>query len=221
MTAVERAGCVVAAAACLFVPVEAQAQTGGWMDAAVGVQWTGAATLGSADARLTTPGGGARVLFETRSGLTPVRGIEATFHVRITRFLRIGATVSSGRSHMETRITADAEGAPDTTVSERVTEFAVGGAVVADLRPAAGARIRPFVSAGAGHLRHLHEGRPLVETGRIYHVGSGVDYLLRGGGSPAVGIRGEIRAVLRSQGLFFDDGLHVSPAVAGSLFVRF
>jgi hypothetical protein len=122
---------------------------------------------------------------------------------------------------METRITDDAEGASDATVSERVTEFAIGGEIVAELQPAAGARIRPFVSAGAGHLRHLHEGRPLVETGQIYHVGGGSDYLLRGRGSRGVGVRGEIRAVLRSKGLFFDDGMHVSPAVAGSLFIRF
>jgi len=222
VTAIGCAGCLVAVAACLLAPAGARAQTAeGRMDVAFGARWVGAATLGSAEARLTTADGGTRVLFETHSELTPVRTIEAAVHIRVARFLRIGGSVSSGRSRMETRITADFEGAPDTVVSERVTEFAIGGVVAADLRPMAGARFRPFIAAGAGHLRHVHEGRPLVEIGRLYHVGGGADYVLRGRGGPALGVRVDLRAVLRSQGLFADGGLHASPAVAGSLFVRF
>jgi hypothetical protein len=213
-------GCVLVAFASLIRPNEVQAQAPGRIDVAAGASWAGPIRLGSEDARLTTAGGGSRVLFETRSDLTAMPGIEASVHFRLARFLRIGATVSSGRARLETHISADAEGAPDTTVSERVTEFAVGGAILADLMPSASGRARPFISAGAAHLRHLHEGRPLVETGRTYHVGGGLDYLLSQRGR-AVGIRADVRAVLRSRGLFFDTAIHVSPAAAGLLFVRF
>lgn len=208
-------------AACLLLPGDARAQfVEGRVDVATGVAWVASATVGVTEARLTTADGGSRVLFETRSELTAFRGLEATVHVRVAPFLRIGATVSSSRGRLATHITDDAEGAPDVTLSERVTEFVIGGTVLADLTSARH-RARPFVSAGAAHLRHLHEGRPLVETGRTFHVGGGLDYLLRGTRSPAVGVRADVRAVLRSRGLFFDAGVHVSPAAGGSLFVRF
>jgi hypothetical protein len=213
-------GCVLLTLASLAGPNEVRAQVPGRVEVAVGGSWAGPIRLGSEAARLTTAEGGSRVLFETRSDLTARPGIEAAVHFRVVRFLRIGATVLSSRARLETRISADAEGAPETTVSERVTEFAIGGAILADLRPSAGGRARPFISAGAAHLRHLHEGRPLVETGETYHVGGGLDYLLRQRGR-AVGMRADVRAVLRSRGLLFDAAIHVSPAAVGSLFVRF
>jgi hypothetical protein len=221
VTAVGKVACGVAAAVCLSGGAARAQSVDRRADVAFGVRWVGAAGIASSDARLTTPSGGSSILFETRSDLTPVQGFEATFDVRVVSFLRVGVSVSSGRSRMETRITADAEGAPDVTASERITEFAIGGLAVVELPTTAGSRVRPFVSGGVGHLRHLHEGRPLVATGRIYHVGGGVDYVLRTGDGPVLGLRGDLRAALRTRGVFFDNGLHVSPAAAASLFVRF
>ena len=209
------------AAAILLLPVTISAQdTRDRIEVSFGGHWMGPVDLDSPDGRLTTPGGGDFVLFETDSELAQVTGLGSGVAVRIARWLRVGAEVSLGKSRFTTRVTDDVEGAVNTTVAERVTEFTIGGVIVVPLSPG-GSRAGPFVSAGAGHLRHLHEGRPLVENGRIYHVGGGVDYLLQSTGDWAIGIRGEARAVFRSAGVFHDESLQVSPAAAGSLFFRF
>ena len=82
----------------------------------------------------------------------------------------------------------------------------------------------PFAIAGAQYMRQLHEGQTLLVAGRLYEGGGGVKYLL---GSreharlKTVGVRADVRAVVRTAGVNTDGRAHVSPAVAASLFVRF
>lgn len=214
--------CLVLAACGLLVAVQAQAQgLAGRYDVAIGARWTGAMPLDTLDARLTTSSGGSLVLFETDSELTPVSAVEARVSIRLTRRLRVEASVSNGTSRLTTRVTSDFEGAPATTVSESLREFTVEGALVAEFLAAPGRRAAPFVSAGAGYLSHLHEGRPVVEAGATYHVGGGVNYLLQSGPSLGIGLRGDVRAVVRTGGVSFDGRAHLTPAFGGSLFFRF
>lgn len=220
----EHHGLVLAAAMwCLLVPGQARAQgLSGRYDVAVGARWTGAMPLGTRDATLTTSSGGNVRLFATETELTPVPAVEARVGIRLTRLLRVEASVTNGTSRLSTRVTSDAEGAPAVTVSESLREFTVEGALVAEfLAPSPGRRVTPFVSAGAGYLSHLHEGRPLVEAGRTYHVGGGLNYLVHAGRSMDIGLRGDARAVIRTGGVTIAGRVHLAPAVGGSLFFRF
>jgi hypothetical protein len=112
------------------------------------------------------------------------------------------------------------------TATETVQQFTLGGNVLWYLmesrRPSR--RFAPFAMAGAGYLRQLHEQGTLLATGRFYQVGGGVSGLLvsrRHFHTTGVGVRADVRALVRSKGVAFDDGSRVSPAAVAALFVRF
>jgi hypothetical protein len=64
----------------------------------------------------------------------------------------------------------------------------------------------------------------LVETGGTYYVGGGLEYLL---GTPvdpqgrAIGLRTDLRLVVRRGGVAIDRRSHPAAAIGASLFVRF
>jgi hypothetical protein len=78
--------------------------------------------------------------------------------------------------------------------------------------------------AGAGYLRQLHEQGTFLQTGSFYQFGGGVSGLLVPGGrfhTKGVGVRADVRALIRSKGVAFDGGSKTSPAAGAALFVRF
>jgi hypothetical protein len=83
----------------------------------------------------------------------------------------------------------------------------------------------PFVTAGGGYLRELHEGGTLAQTGKVVYVGGGARIPLVSRQArqrlTQLGVRADLRALVRSGGVTLDRQSHVSPAVAASLFVRF
>lgn len=212
----------------LCLPRAALAQSvapGGTVQFAAGVRWTGAMSAGRSDANETAPGGSRFALFAAESTLTPAAGLEASLSVHLQPSIEAGVSVSIATSNLRTRISSDVEGIPDVEAKEGITQLALEGVLVIHLRNwRAGERAMPFVSAGGGYLRHLHEGRTVVENGITGHVGFGLDYILSAAGRGAVkatGLRADVRGGLRKGGAAFDDGLHVSPAAGVSFFARF
>jgi hypothetical protein len=64
----------------------------------------------------------------------------------------------------------------------------------------------------------------LVEDGRYYQFGAGVNALLaspRHFHAKGIGVRADLRALVRSKGVRFEQGSKVSAAAGASLFVRF
>jgi hypothetical protein len=191
-----------------------------------GVRWLGSATAAPASADETAPDGSTFRLFRSRSSLGPGVGIDARVGVVITPRVQLEGSGSYAKPSLEARITGDVEGIPDVTLKQKLNEWTIEGAVVSPLRRlgfgAAGAV--PFVSAGVGYVRHLHEGATLVTTGVTYHVGGGVEYpLLRrnAGRLRTAGLRLDGRAVVRSRKVSADDQSHVAPAFGASMFFRF
>ena len=210
----------------LPVPALAQpAPIAGAFEVAGGVRWTGALSNGTQGARETTPSGSRFSLFETRTSLAPETGFEGSLSFRLGPSVDLRGSAGYARSDMRTAISSDVEGIPDIVASEAVTQLAVEGALVVRLsnwHPTD--RATPFVSGGGGYLRHLHEGRTLIENGTTFHVGGGLDYLLTTagrGGVKTTGLRVDVRSVWREGGVAFDDRSRVSPAVGVSLFARF
>ena len=73
-------------------------------------------------------------------------------------------------------------------------------------------------------MRQLHEQATLLDTGRFYEFGGGVSGLLvsrRHMHTKGIGVRADLRALVRSKGVAFDGGSKMSPAAGASLFVRF
>jgi hypothetical protein len=193
------------------------AQTsGGTYEVGGGVRFVGPESLGRVDANETNAGGGEFRLFSTASTIHALVGLEARVGVRVTPTLRLEATGSYGASDLNVVLDADAEGAAGITASERVTQFTLEGAAVLDLaRWQFGPRGMPFLSGGVGYARALHEDRILVDEGVLWYAGGGLDLLLRA----PLGLRLDARALFQ-QGII-NDGVHLSPVVAATLFVRF
>jgi hypothetical protein len=219
-----------AALACWILAVPAfgygqAAQEGSGVEIIAGVRYVRAVQLGDADANEARPGGGTFTLFTTSTTLRSARGVEAGVGFRITPTLHLRAIGSYAAADLETMIDSDAEGIPDSRATESIRQFAVEGTVAWDLAQyGSGSRIVPFVSAGGGYLRELHEGNALAETGATAHLGGGATVRLATRPQArmrSLGLRAEARALLRRGGVAFDDGIHVGPAFTASLFFGF
>ncbi len=188
-----------------------------------GVRWVGGAALGDMDATLGTASGGTFTQFGSSSELGPTPAVEGRVGVRLTRSLWAEANVSYGTTELRTRLDSDVESIPDTTVSESIARYTIEGALVASLDGWRLGAVVPFVSVGGGYLRELHEGRTLVESGRLFHAGGGVTVPLRtqAGAGTTVGVRADARAIVRSGGVQFDDDVMIVPAAGVSVLFRF
>ena len=185
------------------------------------------ADLGSADANLRASDPARRPLrlFSTGSRFASA----PTFHVRagfaFNRRIGVEGGLMLSRPDLRTSISADAEDTPPITIAERIDQYGIDAGVVVMLSELSlGGRTVPFVAAGAGYLRQLHEGQALVEQGRAYYAGGGVKHwlLLRDRGLiSAAGLRADARVYLMSGGIAFEDRLRPHMTISGSLFVTF
>jgi hypothetical protein len=218
----------VAASAVAIAPAAiaaAQSPPAGRLDISGGFRWTAGMFAGEQDATETAPNASRYRLFSTRSTLAPAPGLEGRVAVRVSRTVDAAFSAAFAKSDLKTSVTSDVEGFPDVEATESVSQVALEGAVLINVPSLAlSDRALPFVTAGGGLLRQLHQGRTLVETGAIYHVGAGLTYVLRPGGAGLLkssGVRFDARAVIRRNGVAFADGSHLSPAFGVSFFGRF
>jgi len=189
----------------------------------VGAQWLGETALGSKDANLTTPTGGALRLFSTSTSLAGVSGLEARAGVHVWHRVHAEAFGSFSKPPLNTSVANDYESSPSTTASETIKQYIVGGSAVWYLPQSPGSRFFPFASGSVAYLRQLHESDTLASTGRLYELGGGIKYLLRSQatGLKGAGVRGDVRVQLWKHGVAFDEGLQSRPTVVGAFFVRF
>jgi hypothetical protein len=207
----------------------ARAQAGGAgpgrFEASIGALWMGRQVLGSADAAETTPSAGTVNLFSTSSELATATGLDGRFAFRLLPSLEVDVQGSYGSPDLKVAVSRDSEGAANVTAMETVQQFTIGGGVV--WYPAShliGNRLAPFVGGGIGQLRQMHQDRIRLETGRYVLIGGGVKYFFfsrPAGFFNAFGARVDVHALIRSDGVAFDDDGHASPAVGVSGFVRF
>jgi hypothetical protein len=191
----------------------------------VGIVWDGGQSMGTRTATETTGSGGTSPLFSTSSELGGAAGIDGRVGVRLSPSFVVEAEASYLKPQLRIAISADAEGAAPVTASETIEQFTIG----ANLRwmlPGRrwSPRFRPFALAGGGYLRQLHEQATLLETGHFYQFGGGVEALLvpaRRFHTQGIGVRADLRALVRAQGVAFDGGSETSPAAGASAFVRF
>jgi hypothetical protein len=197
----------------------------GRLELGAGLSWMGAQPLGSRDANLTTGTGSLLRLFSSTSDLHPVAGFEGRVGVKLTRAIEVEALASYATPQLRTRVSNDTENSAGATVTESVQQYNVGAAVIwYAMARKAGARTHPFVTAGAGYLRQLHEAATLIAAGQTYHVGGGAKVVLASRPRKilkVVGARLDVRAIVRTKGITFDGRRSISPAAGASLFVRF
>jgi hypothetical protein len=186
--------------------------------------WTGGSSLGRDEATETRnqTGGGDFTLFVGSTDIEPGVGAEARLAFYVTDRIAIEGGGLFARQRVSTRLTNDAENAPNVTAEEDLDEYVIDGAIVFLLQPLG--RIVPFVRAGAGYLRQLHEDQSLAETGVAYHAGGGVSYWLGSVGKGFVkrwGLRGDARLLIRDGGFSLDDEVRTGAVVTGALVMAF
>jgi len=195
------------------------------LELGVGVRWIGTEQLGAKSATETTGSGGTSTLFSTTSELAGAAGIEGRVGVRLSRSLVVEAEGEYLKPELRIAINGDAEGAAPVTATETIQQFTIGGDLVWYLPVHRWSpRLAPFAIGGAGYMWQLHDPATLVDTGSFYHVGGGVSMLFTSGGrwhTKGAGLRADLQAFVRSNGVAFDDGAKTSLAAGASFFVRF
>ncbi len=197
----------------------------GRFELSLGPLWVGPTSYDSRDATLTTATSGSFRLFSTSSELAASPGLEFRFGTRVTRLVQAEIVGSYATPDLRTTITNDVEVVGSTLASEPVQQFIIEGAAVVHLtRWQPIPRIVPFVSAGGGYVRQLHDDRTLVQTGQTYHVGGGAKFPLvsrADGRLKQIGVRAEARASVRTGGITLDDRAHTVPVISAAFFARF
>jgi hypothetical protein len=183
--------------------------------------WSAGQDLASREALLTgNPGSGLNSvrLFTSEPSLDPVIGAQALVGVYVTRTLAIEGGVQYSRPTLSVRLGDDFEDAPDVTATTAITQYLFTGSVLYHFgRPG---RVAPFIAAGAGHLRDVHAGNEVVETGTELHGKLGVK-IWTGDGRRRFGIRAEGGLSMRNGGFNFDEDRRIVPTAAVSLAYLF
>jgi hypothetical protein len=216
---------MMCAAMCAIVAAPARAQDAarGRFEIAAGVTWTGSMSLGTPAATETAPSG-RFTLFSTSTGLSSATGVEARVGVRLTPRVLVEASSAYSRPVLRAAVSGDVENGAPLTATDTLRQITVDGALVIDvMREERVHRASPFIIAGAGYLRQLHEGDTLAVNGQRYFAGGGVKLLLmsRAHKLKGVGLRADARALVQRHGASFDERVHTSPLLSASVFLRF
>jgi hypothetical protein len=227
MTRAIRTGAALALAlASLAGPAAAQTGTpgGGRLELAAAASWVSPTALGAASANLTPNTGlTSFTLFSASADLAPAVAADATVGWHVSRAWTLSLTGGFSYPAVRVRIAGDAEGAADRLFTgERLQQWTIGGRADCDVlrwRFASG-RVTPFLMAGAGYLRHVHEGRVSGVSGQAYQAGGGVRYSWLD--RPAsrlsrVRLTAELRAIHVRDGYHWGREARTALAVAGGV----
>jgi len=194
----------------------------GHIEVAIAGEWSGALSFSSLDALETDRNGQPYRLFATESELRPTLGVGAKLGIVLTNRFQIETALSFSSPELVVSIASDVENAEDVSIAETIRQLHVQVGLVANLT--ASSRNIPFVTAGAGYLRELHEGQTLAVDGRSLFLGGGLKHVLKSDPDSSLkgaGVRVDGRVVLRREGVAFDDSWRLAPGLSAALFLRF
>ncbi len=223
--------CLMVASVVLPASVAAQVYIGhdiphgGNVELSGGVVWSSGYDLGSVSAEETrNPGTGTGpfALFSASSKTDPAVGLQGKLGVYLSRSVSVEGGVFVARPDISTRLTGDAESAPDLTATETLTRLIIDGSVLFHLTGASfgDGRGVPFVIGGGGYLRDAHEKNEMIETGHEFHVGGGMHYWF-GQGKHRFGVRADTAVSWRTGGADAADTTRTVAMVAGSMAYLF
>ena len=165
-------------------------------------------------------GSGPLELFQSDATLTSAIGGQARAGVYLSPAIVVEGGFQYARPKVEVRLSGDFEDAATTTASETVSSYLFTGSMLYHFGRAQSG-FRPFIAGGGGHIRDVHEGSNVVDTGYEFHAGGGFKWWLSKGRSSRFGIRGDIVASVREGGVATEEGRRVAPTASISLTYLF
>jgi hypothetical protein len=216
-------GCPSSAAAQLFFRPEPP--RAGSVELGAAVVWSGAIDQGSVSAeetRNSTTDTSPFVLFTASSRTQSATGAQGRVGVYLSRAFSIEGGVEYSRPKVSTQLADDAESAPDVTATETLTRIIVDGSGVFHLTGLSFNRGRgvPFLRAGGGYIREIHEKNEVIDTGREFHAGGGVK-LWFGRGKHRTGFRFDGGAMFRTDGADAPKKRRTVPTAGASIVYLF
>lgn len=175
-------------------------------------------TASADETRNPGTGSGPFVLFAADSRVDPSVGARGMVGVYLAPEVSVEGGLFAARPRVSTRLTGDAESAPDVTATETLTRLIVDGSVLLHLTGVTfgGGNGVPFIFGGGGYLRDAHDKNEVIETGHEFHVGAGLHYW-GGEGRHRVGLRFDAGVSWRTGGADGTDTRRTVPTVAGSI----
>jgi hypothetical protein len=225
--------CVVFAALLLWCPWAALAQASDpslrpkHVTVSVGGAFAGGYPIGDLTATLrrnTTGTPPPYPLLRAESRIDRVWSGDVRVGVALTRSLELEVGGLYATPQLGVTIAQDDELGEGAFASERIEQYAVDvSAVYLIPNLTVASRLRPYLVAGGGYLRQLHEGRLKVEVGSTLQFGGGLRYWLRGGraNQRSLGARTEVRYVRRTGGIDFEEQSRSFPRVSLLAFAGF
>ena len=211
--------------------VPAAAQAGGSrpthrVEVSVGGLFLAGAQLGSesADLRANRTPPGPFTLFTTETRIVGSSGFDGRVGFWLTRSIVVEGGLVYAHPPVRTHVAGDVEGAEAIDLDERLDQYFIDASGSLMLDRWTFLDFVPFIEGGGGYLRQLHEGRTLVQTGQVYHVGGGLRRWLRTsdtGFIRALGVRVDGRAYILRHGFSFDESPRSHGAISGAVFVTF
>ena len=192
----------------------------GSVEVSGGGLWTAGQNFPSSAAVLTgnpSTGNSSLDLFSSDPSLESAVGGQGTVAVYITRALAIEGGVQYSRPKLTVSLTDDFEDAPDVTASTTITSYLFTGSLVYHFGTST--RRVPFVAVGAGHVRDVHAGNEVLETGLEFHGKAGMKFWF--GPRRTAGLRVEGGLSVRDGGFSYDDERRLVPTVAASFLYLF
>ncbi len=163
-----------------LIPAVAFAQDGpglrpGHFTFGAGVQQAGGYDIGDATAQLRGNGPGTLptpfTLFQATSRFTAATAPMMHVGIALSRTLAFETAASYGRPRLAVSIAGDPEAPAQELPGETVEQYLFEAGLTWQLPVRTGRRVAPFVAAGAGYLRQLHEDRTLNTSCRHRHFG--------------------------------------------------
>lgn len=179
-----------------------------------GGMWSAGQDLDPRAATLTpNPGTGSDSfeLFGADPSIKPVFGAQALVGYYITRALAIEGGMQYSRPTLSVELSDDFEDAPSLTAATSITQYLFTGSAVYHFGNSA--NVTPFIAAGAGHLRDVHNGNELLGTSVEYHGKVGVKWRT-GNERGRMGLRAEGGVSMRTGGFSFDEDRRMVPTAA-------
>jgi hypothetical protein len=185
-----------------------------------GAAWSGGAGVGSVAAtelRNPTTGSGPLNLFSVDAHVRSAPAAQVHVGVFVSRRVAIEGGVQVSRPSLALQLSNDFEQASDTVASERLTEYLFEGSLLYRLGVG---RVAPFLAAGAGQLRQVHDGGAELDTSPEVHAGGGLVYSF-GAPNRGLGLRTDLRLSSRTGGAGFEGKRRYVPIVSAALQVVF